>query len=140
MLRSSGYQLENDTKRSLKQLYQRFGEITLVETDITLERYERKVIIDAKFYQEPMKSRFPGSPKKFASPNLYQLNAYLTHLAHSDSHPCNQTAEGMLLYPVLQPIPRLDVEMLGHRIRVESIDLNQDWRGISKCLDDILVN
>ena len=229
MLRSSGYHLENVTKRSLKRLYQRFGEITLMETDIirslvsihlqrhqshyrfpleickfilfntvfnekegkygfmdferdhqkmstlfehfvfnyfkrhlnnwkvrrenihwhyeeggigvdylplmqtdiTLERYDRKVIIDAKFYQEPMKSRFPGSPKKFASSNLYQLNAYLTHVAQSDSHPCNSKAEGMLLYPVLQPIPKLDVEMLGHRIRVESIDLNQDWKEIS---------
>lgn len=236
MLRSSGYQLENETKRSLKRLYQRFGEITLIETDIirslvsiqlqrhqihyrfpleickfilvntvfnekegkygfmdferdhqkmsalfehfifnyfkrhlnnwkvrreniywqyeeggigvdylplmqtdiTLERYDRKVIIDAKFYQEPMKSRFPGSPKKFASSNLFQLNAYLTHVAQSDSHPCNSKAEGMLLYPVLQPIPKLDVEMLGHRIRVESIDLNQDWKGISEDLEALL--
>jgi len=114
--------------------------LPIMKTDITLERYDRKVVIDAKFYQEPMKSRFPGSPKKFASANLYQLNAYLTHLAKSQSHPCNNNAEGILLYPVLQPIPRLDVEMLGHRIRVESIDLNQEWGGISKGLENILLD
>jgi 5-methylcytosine-specific restriction enzyme subunit McrC len=114
--------------------------LPLMQTDITLERYNRKIIIDAKFYQEPMKSRFPGFPKKFASPNLYQLNAYLTHVAKSNSHPCNKTAEGILLYPVLKPIPRLDVEMLGHRMRVESLDLNQDWRQISSDLDSMLEN
>lgn len=236
MLRSSGLFLEEDTKKSLKKLYQRFGEITLLEsdilrkltfinlqrhqvhyrfpleickfilmntvfnedvgrygfmdferdhkkmsalferfvfnyykrhhtdwtvkrenigwsygtggigtdflpimqTDITLEKPDRKVIIDAKFYQEPMKSRFPGSPKKFASANLYQLNAYLTHLAENPKHPCNAHAEGILLYPVLQTIPRLDVNMLGHRIRIESIDLNQKWRAIAKGLDGVL--
>lgn len=236
MLRSSGHTLENKTKKSLKQLFQRFGEISLIDneilrkinsinlqrhqlhyrfplnlckfilmntvfneaegkygfldferdhqkmstlfehfifnyykkhlknwkvkreniqwhyeeggvgteylpmmqTDITLERYDRKLIIDAKFYQEPMKSRFPGSSKKFASTNLYQLNAYLTNLAKSKKHPCNDKAEGMLLYPVLKPIKRLDANMLGHRIRIESIDLNQNWRKISEDLNKIM--
>lgn len=239
MLRSSGYNFEKETKKAMKQLYQRFGEITLDEhdllkrlnsiklqrhhlhyrfpieickfiigntvfnedegkynfldfekdhhkmstlfenfifnyykrhirnwktvrreiihwsyeeggigtrflpemkTDITIERYDRKVVIDAKFYQEPMKSSYPGSVKKYASANLYQLNAYLTHLAESPGHPCNAHAEGILLYPVLTPIPRLDMQMLGHRIRVESVDLNQDWRGIGESLDGILID
>lgn len=114
--------------------------LPIMQTDITLERYDRKLIIDAKFYQDPMKSRFPGSPKKFASTNLYQLNAYLTNLAKSDKHPCNKEAEGILLYPVLNPIKRLDANILGHRIRVESIDLNQNWKDISKDLKEILDN
>lgn len=105
-----------------------------MKTDITMEKPDRKLVIDTKFYEEPMKSRYVGSPEKYISANLYQLNAYLTHLAQSNSHPCNSNAEGMLLYPVLQPIPRLDVEMLGHRIRVESIDLNQEWRTIGEDL------
>ncbi len=109
-----------------------------MNTDITMEQPDRKIVIDTKFYQEPMKSRYPGSPKKFASTNLYQLNAYLTHLAKCPSHQCNAHAEGMLLYPVLKPIPRLDVEMLGHRIRVESIDLNQDWREIGEGLEGLV--
>jgi 5-methylcytosine-specific restriction enzyme subunit McrC len=105
-----------------------------MRTDITLERKDQKMVIDAKFYQEPMKTRFEGSARKFTSANLYQLNAYLLHLAGSSSHCCNAHAEGMLLYPVLKPIPRLDVNMLGHRIRVESIDLNQGWREIGERL------
>jgi len=240
MLRSSGYKLDNKTKKALKLLYQRFGEITLVEndlhrrlntiklqrhnmhylfpieickfiisntvfneeegkysfldferdhqkmsalfenfvfnyykrhigndwkvrkhekilfhsgeggegieylpimeTDISLERYDCKVIIDTKFYQDPMRSRFIGSPRKFVSDNLYQLNAYLTHVARSTSHPCNKTAEGILLYPVLYPIPRLDTSMLGHRVRVESVDLNQEWREIGRSLVAIIDN
>ena len=112
--------------------------LPMMQTDITLERFDRKLIIDAKFYQEPMKSRVPGSPKKFASTNLYQLHAYLSNLAKSDKHPCNYKAEGMLLYPVLKPIKRLDANMLGHRIRIESIDLNQNWRDISEDLNKLL--
>ncbi|MCK9269067.1 MAG: hypothetical protein RBR47_12905 [Bacteroidales bacterium] len=238
LLRSSGYKLEKETRNNLKKLFQRFGEITLIETgadrllysvqlqrhqlhyffpvevckfilnnttfnenngkyefldferdhermgklfekfifnyykrhlnnwrvkreiigwnvdeggigadflpemrtDITLERPDRKIVIDAKFYHEPMKSSFPGSIKKFTSANLYQLNTYLMHLAGNRSHKCNATAEGMLLYPVLQPLQRLDVNFSGHRIRIESLDLNQSWREIGKRLEELVVN
>ncbi len=109
-----------------------------MRTDITLESPERKMVIDAKFYQEPMKGSFPGSVKKFASANLYQLNTYLMHLAGNYRHKCNATAEGMLLYPVLQAIERLDVNFSGHRIRIESIDLNQSWRKIGESLEDLV--
>ncbi|NLO52419.1 MAG: hypothetical protein GX103_14830 [Bacteroidales bacterium] len=87
-----------------------------------------------------MKSSFPGSIKKFTSANLYQLNTYLMHLAGNRSHKCNATAEGMLLYPVLQPLQRLDVNFSGHRIRIESLDLNQSWREIGKRLEELVVN
>lgn len=109
-----------------------------MRTDITLECPSRKMVIDAKFYQEPMKSSYAGSVKKFASANLYQLNAYLTHLVKSGSHPCNGNAEGMLLYPVLKHINVMDVHMLGHRIRVESLDLNQDWQSIGQRLEELV--
>lgn len=109
-----------------------------MRTDITLECQSRKIVIDTKFYQEPMISSFPGSPKKFASNNLYQLNAYLTNLEGCNSHPMNDRAEGMLLYPVLQPIERLDARMNRHRIRVESIDLNQEWRAIGHDLEALI--
>lgn len=109
-----------------------------MRTDITLECPSRKIVIDTKFYQEPMISRFPGSPRKFASTNLYQLHAYLTNLEGCGSHPMNDRAEGMLLYPVLQPIERLDAFMKGHRVRVESIDLNQEWRAIGHDLEALI--
>lgn len=85
-----------------------------------------------------MKSSYEGSAKKFTSANLYQLNAYLTHLAGNPTHVCNATAEGMLLYPVLQPIPPVDVHMLGHRVRIESLDLNQPWRMIGERLLEVV--
>jgi len=106
-----------------------------MKTDITLEKPDRKMVIDTKFYTEPMKSRYVGSTEKYTAANLYQLNAYLTHLAQSTSHPCNAAAEGMLLYPVLQPLPPFDGIMLGHRIRVASIDLNQEWQVIGAALE-----
>jgi len=55
-------------------------------------------------------------------------NKHLTHLsrlATNKTQPGISNEKGILLYPILNPILRLDVELHDHRIRVESIDFNQ---------------
>lgn len=112
--------------------------LPVMETDISLEKKDRKIVIDAKFYQQPMQSRNHYSAPKFDSAHLYQLFSYLNNLAKDESQCCNSTAEGMLLYPVIEPIPRLDKIISGHHIRVESIDLNQDWKSIGRDLERLI--
>jgi len=109
-----------------------------MKTDITLESPLRKIVIEIKFWQDPMQRKKQEYREKYSSVNLYQLNAYLTNLEMSKSHPCNKIAEGLLLYPVLQPIPRMDVTIRGHRFRVESINLNQEWKKIGESLEQLL--
>ena len=74
-----------------------------METDITLEHPDRKIIMDTKFYGSGGISR-----DKYHSNNMYQLNSYVTQCAlrahtaiasgESPSHPHDIDCEGMLLY------------------------------------------
>ena len=57
-------------------------------------RPDRKLILDCKYYQEALVSRYDAL--RFRSGNLYQLNAYLTNKA---VEPGWENVEGMLLYP-----------------------------------------
>ena len=104
-----------------------------MQTDITIEGPDRKLIIDTKFYQDPLEGQWS---RRFHTANLYQLHAYLSNVARTDFHPRNPQAEGMLLYARTADaeLPRLDARILGHRFRVESIDLDQPWKGIETAL------
>jgi 5-methylcytosine-specific restriction enzyme subunit McrC len=109
-----------------------------MQTDITLEHPDRKLIIDTKFYG----SGGLTSNAKFESANLYQLNAYLTQLArqaalggNSRPHPCDDRADGMLLYAAVGDVaPFASFAMPPHRITVASVDLRGDWRAIESHL------
>ena len=72
---------------------------------------------------------------------MYQLNAYLTQLARDARnrkakgekplHPCDEAAEGMLLYATVDD---RDYEhhyrLAPHRFSVATVNLNQDWQAI----------
>ena len=46
-------------------------------TDVTVAWPDRKLILDCKYYQEALVSRFDAL--RFRCGNLYQLNPYLTN-------------------------------------------------------------
>jgi 5-methylcytosine-specific restriction enzyme subunit McrC len=92
--------------------------------DITLRGNGRTVIIDTKYYTEAMQS-YHGS-RKARSENLYQLYAYLKNVKVSSGAP----AEGMLLYPTVDRPLDLRYEIDGHPVRICTIDLMQEWKGI----------
>lgn len=100
-------------------------------TDVTVAWPERKLILDCKYYQEALVSRYDAM--RLHSGNLYQLNAYLTNKAVEAGW---EDVEGMLLYP--SNGYRLDhaFTLHGlHRVRVATIDLQQAWTAIE---DDLL--
>ena len=66
------------------------------------------------------------------SENLYQIFAYLKNLEARGGQ--DATAAGMLLYPTVDQSLRLDYEILGHKIYVCTLNLNQDWQSIMKDL------
>ena len=43
-------------------------------------------------------------------------------------------AEGILLYPTVDVDLDLNYEIQGHRVRVKTINLNQDWQNIRRDL------
>jgi 5-methylcytosine-specific restriction enzyme subunit McrC len=97
-------------------------------TDVTIAWPHRKLILDCKYYQEALVTRYDAL--RFRSGNLYQLHAYLTNKA---IEPGWENAEGMLLYPSNGYRFDHTFTLHGrHRIRVSTIDLHQPWPEIEK--------
>ncbi len=106
--------------------------IPRMEADVILEGHDRRIIMDAKFYREALRSQYGGEPK-MRSAHLYQLLAYLRNREATELP--GPTHEGILLYPVVDARVTADVRLEGFSIQARSIDLAQDWRNIH---DDML--
>ncbi|MDD4697652.1 MAG: 5-methylcytosine-specific restriction endonuclease system specificity protein McrC [Fermentimonas sp.] len=111
-----------------------FDYLPQMETDITLENDEEKIIIDAKFYRETMTVHF--DKERIKSANLYQLFSYL--LNQEDNTTKTVTATGILLYPTIENDYNLDFKYKEHEIQIRTVNLNADWRDITKRLKEII--
>jgi len=116
---------ENETDLSM---------LPIMSTDISLQSSSRKIIIDTKYYKEALKARF--TQEKINSGNLYQLFSYLKN-QESESE-ITKSCEGILLYPAVESNFSFCYNYENHRIRIMSINLNQDWHYIKKDLLDII--
>jgi 5-methylcytosine-specific restriction enzyme subunit McrC len=92
-----------------------------MQTDISIKLGDRKLIIDAKYYTETLQKYY--NVEKIHSQHLYQLFAYLKNQE-------NPQAEGILIYPTTEKSLSLTYTYEGHKIRIETLNLNQNWRGI----------
>jgi 5-methylcytosine-specific restriction enzyme subunit McrC len=108
--------------------------VPIMKTDVTIVWPERKLILDCKYYQEALVSRYDAL--RFRSGNLYQLNAYLTNQA---TIPGWESVEGMLLYPTNGHSLDQSFTLHGrHRIRIATLDLAMKWPDIEKKLLSLL--
>jgi len=99
------------------------GMLPRMITDVSIVWSDRKLILDCKYYQEALVSRYDAL--RFNSGNLYQIHAYLTNKAVESGW---ENVEGMLLYP--SNGYRFDHAFTlhgRHRVRVCTIDLQQPW-------------
>lgn len=111
-----------------------FQYVPVMKTDITLENAEQKIIIDAKYYREPMSINY--NQKKIKSNNLYQLFSYLLN-QEDDTKKCN-TAKGILLYPTIETEYNLSYIYKEHNIEINTINLNANWKDIALRLKSII--
>ncbi|GAB7553342.1 5-methylcytosine-specific restriction endonuclease system specificity protein McrC [Novosphingobium sp. 11B] len=107
-----------------------------METDITLHAPDRCIVVDAKFYKEPLAGR-PGFPKKLRSAHLYQL---YTYLAHARLRYPGRQIDGALIYPSTGPKLQADYAIANHRVRIRAVRLDQEWPQIHQDLLDVLSN
>jgi len=121
------WQFENTDTESYQYLPQ-------METDITLENEDEKIIIDAKFYRETMTVNY--DKEKIKSANLYQLFSYL--LNQQDGSSKTQNAKGILLYPTIETDYNLNFKYYNHNIQIRTVNLNSNWRKISSRLKEII--
>jgi 5-methylcytosine-specific restriction enzyme subunit McrC len=107
-----------------------------MQTDVTLESENRKVILETKYYANALNDRFES--KKFHSNNLYQLYSYLRNIETKLTHKKNIESEGILLYPVVGYQLNENFILGTHKLSVKTIDLSKSWREIEKQLFEIV--
>ena len=105
-----------------------------METDITLENDNEKIIIDAKYHKETMTLNY--GKEKIKSANLYQLFSYL--LNQQDDSSKTITATGILLYPTIDEEYNLQFKYNDHNIYIKTVNLNMNWTKISSRLKEII--
>ncbi len=105
-----------------------------MQTDISLERNNRKIIMDTKYYKETLSSHH--NTEKIKSENLYQLFSYLMNAEAKGGN--NIECEGILLYPTIDDDYSFDYFIKGHKVSIRTINLNQNWQGIHEDLIEIV--
>lgn len=105
-----------------------------METDITLESEDDKIIIDAKFYRETMTVNY--GKERIKSANLYQLFSYLLNQQVDTKK--TQNATGILLYPTIEEDYNLNFSYKMHKIQIRTVNLNSNWKNVSARLKEII--
>ena len=103
-----------------------------MRTDVVLRSPARTIIVDTKFYKEPLSTWYGG--KTIRSGHLYQVFAYAMNWAAGASQSGEREPEGWLLYAAVDGEFDYRFELMGRPIRVCSVDLGQDWRTVERRL------
>ncbi len=104
-----------------------------MQTDISIETGNRKIIIDTKFYKDAFTHNMDSM--KLNSNNLYQLFSYLKNIEAKGG--LNINAEGILIYPLVDKEIEYDYFIQGHKVKIRAVNLNQEWKLIHERLIDI---
>ena len=104
-----------------------------MQTDITLQKEDKVLIIDTKYYSQMMQQQF--DKQSIHSGNLYQIFTYVKNKDVSGSG----NVSGMLLYARTEEsvAPDMDAVFGKNRIMVKTLDLNCEFPMICKQLDEI---
>ena len=110
-----------------------------METDIVLTYGKKMLIIDTKAYKKITRGKSIGerSSEKINSNHLYQIFSYVKN---KEAHLSSKSYEiaGMLLYAkTYDEDVNEDYQMSGNLISVRTLDLNQEFDGISDDLKKI---
>ena len=102
-----------------------------MKTDITLQKDEKTLIIDAKYYSHTMQHHFDSNT--FHSANMYQIYTYVKNFDKEQTG----NVFGMLLYARTNEAiqPDNDYVIGGNKISVKTLDLNCDFEIIKEQLD-----
>ena len=106
-----------------------------MQTDITLHKGDKTLIIDAKYYGRSMIENYDKATLRSA--HLYQIFAYVKNMDVENAG----NVSGLLLYAKTEDemFPNGQPFIIGgNSIGTRTLDLNQDFKHISKQLDDIV--
>ena len=109
----------------------------IMQTDTSIEINNQKTVIETKYLPKTF-SINQFDKKTFHSNHLYQLSSYLKNLSTKGG--INENCSGILLYPKVKEDVCEKMIMLGHEVRIQTIDLEQDWKLIHNNLLDLIVS
>ena len=111
--------------------------LPIMQSDITLSKGNRTLIIDAKYYAHNMQTQY--DVHTLHSGNLYQIFTYVKN-KDAEYGDAPHEVSGMLLYAKTdeQIQPDHVYHMSGNKISVRTLDLNQSFDGLAAQLDEIL--
>lgn len=110
--------------------------LPIMQSDITLSKGNRTLIIDAKYYAHNMQTQY--NVHTLHSGNLYQIFTYVKN-KDAEYGDAPHEVSGMLLYAKTdeQIQPDHVYHMSGNKISVRTLDLNCDFAEIAEQLDSI---
>ncbi len=112
--------------------------LPIMQSDITLLKGEKVLIIDAKYYEHTTQMKFDKAT--LHSNNLYQIFTYVKNKEYELRNVPHEVA-GILLYAKTdeEVQPNNVYQMSGNKISVKTLDLNCDFNMIKEQLDSIAV-
>ena len=110
--------------------------LPVMQSDIMLQRGDRILIIDAKYYEHSTQVQF--DKHTLHSGNLYQIFTYVKNKEY-ELRDKDHVVSGMLLYAKTDEElhPNNVYQMSGNQITVRTLDLNLPFAKIAKQLDEI---
>ena len=134
------YRIHTDFQVRREDIYWRWiagnqvaeGLLPKMQTDISLTSDKRKIIIDCKFTPEATKQHYDAI--RLRREHLFQINAYMDNLEGEWADTCDM----MLLYPTVDSPVLADYTHKSHKIRIRTINLNQEWQRIHRDLLDLV--
>lgn len=111
--------------------------LPIMQTDIMLEKNEKILIIDAKYYSKTIQGKY--NAQKINSNNLYQIFTYVKNKEVQLSKQKHEVA-GMLLYAKTDELVLIDndYKMSGNLISVRTLNLDCEFAEIAAQLDEIV--
>lgn len=105
-----------------------------MRSDIVLHRADWTLVIDTKYYSHAMQHHF--DKPTIHSANMYQIFTYVKNLDVENAG----KVSGLLLYAKTDEeiTPDLSASFGKNRIRVRTLDLNQEFSGIARQLEEFL--
>jgi 5-methylcytosine-specific restriction enzyme subunit McrC len=105
--------------------------------DVLLSSPKQSIVIDTKYYKETFSRRQFGldTSQKIRSNNLYQIYSYIDNYTNTQDIP---DITGILLYPEISSKIEAEYAVEGRKIKVASLNLDQDWKNIESDLLKII--
>jgi 5-methylcytosine-specific restriction enzyme subunit McrC len=107
-----------------------------METDVSITFPNKKIVIEVKYYTKILIEHY--GIEKLRSEHIRQLYTYLKNLEQFGG--LNLTAEGILLYPLIDKEINTERQLKKHKFKVRTINLNQNWKNIHNDLIKLIIN